>query len=109
VPSLYRRCLIEDDRQACGPVAVAKRVFLQCECDPGLYQAEADWLKEVAQADPRIRGIVTWAPLEKSAPAGEAVAQLASHPLIRGIRRLIQSEADPEFCRQPELVRGVSG
>jgi L-fuconolactonase len=65
VPMLNRNHLIEDYRRACGPVQVAKMVFLQCECDFAQYQAEADWVTEVARVDPRIRGIVPWAPLEK--------------------------------------------
>ena len=109
VPPLHRNHLIEDYRRACGPVAVAKMVFVQCDCDPAQAQAEADWVTEVAQADPRIRGIVAWAPLENGEAAGEAVAQLAANPLIKGIRRLIQSEADPEFCLRPGFVRGVRG
>ena len=107
VPSLKRNHLIEDYRRACGPVAVAKMVFLQCECDPGQYQAEADWVTEVAKADPRICGIVPWAPLELGEAAGEALATLAANPLVKGIRRIIQFEADPEFCLQPAFVRGV--
>lgn len=107
VPMLNRNHLIEDYRRACGPVQVAKMVFLQCECDFAQYQAEADWVTEVAQADPRIRGIVPWAPLEKGEGAGEALSRLAANPLIKGIRRIIQFESDPEFCLRPDFVRGV--
>ena len=107
VPALNRNHLIADYRRACGPVAVAKMVFLQCECDPAQYRAEADWVTEVAQADPRIRGIVPWAPLELGEAAGEGLLALAANPLVKGIRRIIQFEADPEFCLQPAFVRGV--
>ena len=65
VPKLNRDHLIEEYRQACGPVQVAKMVFLQCEADFALFQEEADWVTEVARIDPRIRGIMPWAPLEK--------------------------------------------
>ena len=63
VPMLSKDHLIEDYRKACGPVAVAKMVFLQCEADFALFQEEADWVTEVARTDPRLRGIVPWAPL----------------------------------------------
>ena len=46
-----------------------------------------------------IRGIVPWAPLEKGDAAEADLAQLAANPLIKGIRRIIQFEADPEFRR----------
>ncbi|MCX6955128.1 MAG: amidohydrolase family protein [Verrucomicrobia bacterium] len=107
VPPLNRNHFIEDYRRACGPVAVAKMVFLQCECDPAQFQAEADWVTEVARADPRIRGIVPWAPLEQGEAAGDALSRLAANPRVKGIRRIIQFEADPEFCLRPGFVRGV--
>jgi predicted TIM-barrel fold metal-dependent hydrolase len=39
-------------------VEVAKMVFVQCECDPSQFHQEAEWVKEVARTEPRIRGIV---------------------------------------------------
>lgn len=107
VGSLNKSHLIEDYRRACGSVAVAKMVFLQCECDPVQFQAEADWVTEVAKADPRIRGIVPWAPLERGEAAGDALLKLAANPLVKGIRRIIQFEKDQEFCLKPAFVRGV--
>lgn len=107
VPLLNKNHLIGDYRRACGPVAVAKMVFLQCECDFTQFQQEADWVTEVAAADPRIRGIVPWAPLEKGIAAEAALAHLAANPLIKGIRRIIQFEPDQEFCLRPDFVRGV--
>jgi L-fuconolactonase len=107
VPMLNKNHLIEDYQQACGPVQVAKMVFLQCECDPAQFQAEADWVTEVSRLDPRIRGIVPWAPLEKGDAAEADLARLAANPLIKGIRRIIQFEADQEFCLRPDFVRGV--
>ena len=107
VPMLNKHHLIEDYRRACGPVAVAKMVFLQCECDFAQFQEEADWVTEVSRVDPRIRGIVPWAPLEKGDAAEADLARLAANPLIKGIRRIIQFEADPEFCLRPDFVRGV--
>ncbi len=107
VPKLNRNHLIEDYRKACGSVQVAKMVFLQCECDFAQFQQEADWVTEVSRQDPRIRGIVPWAPLEKGHAAEADLARLAANPLIKGIRRIIQFEADQEFCLKPDFVRGV--
>lgn len=107
VPMLNRNYLIDEYRQACGTVEIAKMVFLQCECEQSQFQQEADWVTEVAQQDTRIKGIVAWAPLEKGDGAQEALAKLASNSLVKGIRRIIQFEEDPEFCLQPGFVRGV--
>jgi L-fuconolactonase len=107
VPMLNRTHLIDDFRRACGAVEVAKMVFVQCECDPAQSQQEAEWVTEVARTEPRVRGIVAWAPLEKGVASEPALARLAANPLVRGIRRIIQFETDGAFCLRPEFVRGV--
>ncbi len=107
VPMLNKNHLIADYVRACGQVQVAKMVFLQCECDPAQFQEEAEWVAEVAKVDPRIRGIVPWAPLEKGVAVEEELARLAADPLVKGIRRIIQFEPDQNFCLRPDFVRGV--
>ncbi|MEI7566605.1 MAG: amidohydrolase family protein, partial [Opitutaceae bacterium] len=98
VPALNRNHLLADYRTACGAVAVAKMVFVQCECDPTQAAAEAAWVTELAQTEPRLQGIVAWAPLELGEAAAADLGRLAANPLIKGIRRIIQFEADPAFC-----------
>lgn len=93
--------------RACGPVQVAKMVFVQCECDPAQSDQEVTWVTEVAALDPRIRGIVAQAPLEKGDAVEPTLTQLAGNSLVKGIRRLIQSESDDAFCLRPDFVRGV--
>ncbi|MSU60245.1 MAG: amidohydrolase [Pedosphaera sp.] len=107
VPVLNKDHRIEDYRRACGDVQVAKMVFVQCECDPLQSYAEADWVTAVAGADPRIRGIVAQASLENGDAAERDLVRLAANPLVKGIRRLLQSEADDAFCLRPDFVRGV--
>ena len=107
VPPLNRNHLIDDYRRACGPVQVAKLIFVQCECDPSLSHQEAAWVAEVARVDPRLRGMVAQAPLEKGDAAEVDLGRLATIPLVKGVRRLLQSEADDGFCLRPDFVRGV--
>jgi len=104
---LNKPYLLEDYKRACGPVQVEKMVFLQCECDFAQFQQEADWVTSLAQQDPRLQGIVPWAPLEKGDAARPALEKLAQNPLIKGVRRIIQFEPDIEFCLQPDFVKGV--
>ena len=35
------------------------------------------------------------------------LARLAENPLVKGVRRIIQFESDPDFCLRPDFVRGV--
>jgi L-fuconolactonase len=107
VPALNRSHRVEDYRRACGQVAVAKFVFVQCECDAAQSQAEADWVTELAATEPRLGGIVAQAALESGPAVEPALARLAANPLVKGIRRLIQEEKDDAFCVRPEFIRGM--
>jgi L-fuconolactonase len=107
IPLLNKPYLLDDYNKATGPVQVEKMVFLQCECEPAQFMQEAAWVTEQAKIDPRIQGIVPWAPLEDGDAARPALETLAQNPLIKGVRRIIQFEPDPEFCLRPDFVRGV--
>lgn len=85
----------------------AKVVFIQCECRPDQYREELNWGTEIAETDPRIRGIVPWAPMKNGVGAEAEMAQLARPSRVKGIRRIIQFRADPAFCQRPDFVRGV--
>ena len=107
VPMLNKNYLIEDYWKACSTVQVAKMIFVQCECDIAQYKEEVEWVGQVAKADPRIRGMVAWAPLEDGDLIEPVIAQFAATGFVKGIRRIIQFESDSEFCLRPHFVRGV--
>ncbi len=107
IPGLNRPYLLADYKQACEPVRVEKMIFVQCECEPLQYQRDVEWVLSLAQDDPRIQGIVPWAPLEKGAAVRAELAGLAAHNMVKGIRRIIQFESDGNFCLRPDFIRGV--
>lgn len=89
-------------------IAIDGLVYVQVEVAPAYGLAEARWATARTIEEPRIQAIVAWAPLE----FGEQViayldALIAISPRIKGVRRLIQGEPDPQFCLQPRFVRGV--
>jgi L-fuconolactonase len=106
-PKLNRPHLLEHYRAATEGLTIEKMVFVQCEADCSQYADEVAWVTEQARIDPRILGIVAWAPLEKGEAARDELAKLAANPLVRGIRRIIQFEQDPGFCLHPGFVDGV--
>jgi L-fuconolactonase len=106
IPQLNKPFLLEDFSRHCGPVQVDKIVFLQCDCVPEASLQEAQWIASLAEMDPRIRGMVPWAPVESGEMVRSSLDALKAIPLVRGIRRLIQSE-DVDFCIQPGFVKGV--
>ena len=89
-----------------APVNLEGMVFVQADCAPADGQREVSWVSELAQEELRIQGIVAFAPLEAGAAVTGYLAKLKTFPLVKGVRRLIQSEA-LGFARQPEFVRGV--
>ena len=107
IPFLNKPYLLSDFDRGTGSVQVEKMVFLQAECEFSQYMAEAEWVTSLAAEDPRLEGLVTWAPLEKGDAARAELEQLAANPLIKGVRRIIQFEDDIEFCLRPEFVKGV--
>jgi L-fuconolactonase len=107
-PVLNKRYVLDEYNQHCGPVQVAKMVFLECAVDKAYYQQEAAWVTALAAQDSRIQGIVAFAPLEEGEGVRPAIeALLAANPLLKGIRRIVQGEADVAYCLRPDFVRGV--
>ncbi|MHB0859405.1 MAG: amidohydrolase family protein, partial [Anaerolineae bacterium] len=69
IPLLNKPYLLADYDAACGDVPVAQMVFVQAEADFAQFREETAWVTELARQDPRLAGIVSWAPLER----GDAV------------------------------------
>ena len=107
LPRLNRLHGPAEFRTACGPVSAGKLVFVECGCDRAQSYAEAEWITGLAAAEPRLRGIVAHVSLEKGDAAEADLARLASLPMVKGVRRLLQEEKDDAFCLRPDFVRGV--
>jgi L-fuconolactonase len=81
-------------------------VFVQAGSEPP--EDEARWVEELSVVEePRIAGIVAFVPVDRGARTVEALEALRGRPLIRGVRHLIQDEADVGFCVRPEFIAGV--
>lgn len=106
-PAIANSHFLEDYKNATTDIPIEKMVFVQCETEPSQFVDEVSWVSEQAEIDQRIKGIVSWAPLEKGEAAREDLEKLKKYPLMRGIRRIIQFEEDVNFCLQPNFIRGV--
>ena len=106
VPALNRSFLLPDYRTAYGTLDIEAMVFLECDVHPDDGLKETEWVTVLAADEPRIKGIVAGAPLENGESARPVIEVLADNPLVKGVRRLIQSESI-EFCVQPDFVKGV--
>ena len=106
-PKLNRPFLLKDYDEACRTLHVEAIVFVQCEADFSQAMDEAKWVMKLAQDDARIKAIIPWIPLEKGDACRPFLDELKQSPLVKGVRRLLQSEADLEFCVQPDFIRGL--
>lgn len=101
VPAIKCSFGLPEFQAATEGLPVSNMVFLQCECLPGEYQTEIDYVTELARKDTRIRGIVAYFPLE-AADADEKLSILSANQLVRGIRRL--EEAPVSLYGNPRFV-----
>lgn len=108
IPFLNKTFTLEDYKAACGEVQVDKMVFVQCECEPRQHLRELEWITEQAKNEPRLKGLVPWAPLESGLEVEAELDKMTKNPLVKGIRRIIQFEPDMEFCLKPEFITGVN-
>lgn len=91
-----------DFASAWGGVHVDGTCLVEATSEP----EEVGLAEETSRQDPRLRAMVAFAAIEESG-LGEALQILSRHPIVRGIRRSTQNEADPEFILRPEFVAGA--
>ncbi|MBP7001864.1 amidohydrolase [Amaricoccus sp.] len=106
-PAINRSHGLADFDAARGPVAVERLVFAEVAVDAGHGLAEARWAQGIAAGDPRLGAIVAHAPVEFGARVEPTLEALAELPAVRGVRRLIQTEADPSVVLTPDFLDGV--
>jgi L-fuconolactonase len=107
LPELNRSFLPAEFCAASSGVNVTKMVFVEGGREPSQSLAEVDWVIGLATAEPRICGIIAHVPLEDRAASLALIAQLWRRPLVKGVRRLLQGEGDPEFCLRPDFIASV--
>jgi len=107
VPALNRAFLPENYSAATEAANVGKMIFVECGCEPAQNRDEVKWISELAIREKRLKGIVAHASLERGVAAREELAALAKFPLVKGVRRNLQGEADVNFCLQPDFIAGV--
>jgi L-fuconolactonase len=81
-----------------------KIVFVECGAP---WLDEVKWVEQLAATEPRIAGIVAKCMVNEGATTLANLAELRKHPLVRGVRHLVQHEPDADFAARPEFVAGV--
>lgn len=104
LPAIAGRHTPAEFRVETGANPPGKIVFVECGAP---WLEEVQWVEQLAAAEPRIAGIVAKCMVNEGATTLARLAELKKHPLVRGVRHLIQHEPDPDFCTRPEFIAGV--
>jgi L-fuconolactonase len=80
-----------------GTVAVQARQSLE----------ETSWLLDLAGRHEIIRGVVGWVPLTEGAGVKRSLERFAGNRKLRGVRHVVQDEADPRFILREDFNAGV--
>jgi len=106
-PALSRAFLPEDYLAAAKNANISKMVFVEGGCTASQSIEEVKWISQIATREARLKGIVAQAPVEPGTRVTGELATLATWPLVKGVRRNLQSETDPFFCLQPDFIAGI--
>ncbi len=80
-------------------------VYVQVDTTPAYGWLEARW---AVQQDPPLAVVVAWAPIDDGPIVASYLTALKElGPRIKGVRRLLQSEPDPDVLVAPDLLRGL--
>jgi L-fuconolactonase len=82
-------------------------VFVEADADPARALDEVRWVDDVAGREPRIAAIVAHVSVDRGVATEAALAALAEHARVRGVRHLIQGHPEPGYCMRPAFVAGV--
>lgn len=101
---------VEDYQKACGDLQVEAMVFLECYADFGQYIKEIEFVEEEQKRDPRIKAIIPMAPLELGKKVRPMLEEMRDkHPSVRGIRRIMEFDADPRGLTMSEgFIEGTN-
>jgi L-fuconolactonase len=107
IPPLNRPLQISEYDRALAGTEVEALVYLQVEVAPPYSLLEARDIVALGDLDPRVQAVVAWAPLEFGEQVRYYLDELVKlGPRIKGVRRIVQDEPDPDFSLQPGFIRG---
>jgi len=68
---------------------------------------ETEWLLQLADENPFIKGVVGWVNL-CSRRVDEELERFCHHPKLRGLRHVVHDEPDDQFMMRDDFISGIS-
>jgi L-fuconolactonase len=107
VPPINNKRDLDGYAEATVGIQVDGIVYLQVEVAPPYALIEARDLAQMVRDGTLVKAVVAWAPLEFGNKVRYFLEEINKiGPEIRGIRRIVQDEPDPDYCLQPDFVTG---
>ena len=106
-PALKRDWSVNDLASSAKPYEIEGLVFVEVDVDMPQHLDEAEWVDGLAKHDRRMLGAVACLPLEKGGAIELEMARIAKLKTVRGVRRLIQNQSDPEFVLKPGFLEAL--
>jgi L-fuconolactonase len=108
LPALNQPCGLAEYQQRTHGLPITGMVYVETDVAPADALREAQWAVSLAQQDARLQGVVAAAPLEDGLQVRPHLEELAAlGPLVKGVRRNLQGERDPNFCLHADFIAGV--
>jgi len=102
---LSRDFTVSDYQQATQGHPVEKIVFVESGRIPQQYLDEVEWVQQLAKQYKWIGGMVAYFPVDKGQSAQAELEQLASYPLVRGIRSMGNMQQQMQSAQYQEGLK----
>ena len=102
-PGFLRRKFLPEDLE---PIYQRNGIDGSIVVQAAQVQEEAQWLLDLSDRHPSILGVVAWADLTDP-KLGHTLDRLQRHAKFKGVRHLIQDEADPKWGLRPDVIAGL--
>jgi L-fuconolactonase len=106
-PTLKRDWAPDDLARSAKPYEIEGLVFVEVDVDMPQYLDEAEWVDELAGHDRRVLGAVVCLPLERGPAIEPEIARVAKLASVKGVRRLIQNQPDPDYVLKPDFLAAL--
>jgi L-fuconolactonase len=103
-PALKRDWSVDDLAAAAKPFEIEGLVFVEVDVDTPQHLDEADWVEGLSKRDRRVMGSVVCLPMERGAAIEPEMARVAKLDTVKGVRRLIQNQPDPDYVLKPAFL-----